>query len=228
MKNFWRDNFITILGLSFFVNCNSAFNFNGRYYKPINPVFENNEWKVVIKDMNDSLEGTAGVRAVKIRFSFQNKTSKYRMLVLMRGKSTKYNLDFMVNTSNKNGIGDIYKKDPNSVDVEHLYRMEGLSLLLVSKVLDYKDNANHILEKINNDGKLIANCQGSGSGNEARYPSSGSKWLAPNETTEEYLNCFYPQGTYPVKFYSKGDFEIDLHPEIFYHENALNKFEGAL
>ncbi|MBP7284682.1 MAG: hypothetical protein KBA66_24060 [Leptospiraceae bacterium] len=219
---------INILALFFFISCNSTWNWSGRYYKPINPIFENNEWKIVIKEMNESEENEHGIRSVKIKFTFQNKSPKYRMLKLMGGaKFTEKNLDFMVNDSNKNGIGDIYRKDPNLVDAEHLYSMEGLSLVLISKLNESKETR-PISKSVKDNSKLATSCHGSDSGYGNRSPNTGSKWLAPNETGEEYINCYYPQGTQPVRFSSRGDFEIDLVPEIFYHEKVLKKFEGAL
>ncbi|WP_232227795.1 hypothetical protein [Leptospira wolbachii] len=137
---------------------------------------------------------------------------------------SEYNFNYILKNS-FSGIVDVYKKNPDLVDLEHFYREAGITVKLKSKLKDiperyerYKENA----EK--NSGFITLSCDGSNSGNEARRPDSTSDWLAPGETGEDYISCPLPQGLTLVSIFSIGDFEIPIKSEIFYHKDINNTY----
>ncbi|MDF3821642.1 hypothetical protein P3G55_17180 [Leptospira sp. 96542] len=199
-------------------------NTNGRIYLPVNPTFEDENWKIIIKEINETEEVDNTNKLLKIRISFQNKAKKYRMLKLMSTTFTEYNFNYM-KRNNNNGIADIHNQNPEAIDFDHLYRKAGIMVKLKSKMKDRPERFNWYFKNFQTDSESITlSCDGSNSGNDERRPNSASEWLAPGQIGEEYIRCSLPQGMIPTNILSDGDFDIPLKEGVFYHTDIEQKY----
>ncbi|EMY71508.1 hypothetical protein LEP1GSC199_3472 [Leptospira vanthielii serovar Holland str. Waz Holland = ATCC 700522] len=217
------------LFLAFFlfsiVNCKTTFyqwNLNGRTYVPINPTFEDEYWKIIIHEINETEELDNTNKYLKIKFSYQNKSKKYRILKLMKTSYDEFNFKYMKG-NNLEGIADVHNKNPDLIDFEHLYRKAGVMVKLKSKLKDRPERFERFY-KNNNSDFVVFSCDGTNSGNDARSPGSGSEWLPPGKVGEEYIRCPIPQGMQLVSIFSDGDFEIPIQDRISYHPDVVKSY----
>lgn len=203
-------------------------NLNGRTYLPVNNSYEDENWKIIISEISETEELDSTDKYLKIKLTFQNKTKKYRNLKLRQTSFSEYNFNYILRNSFI-GIVNVYKKNPDLVDLEHFYRKAGVTVKLKSKLKDiperferYKENAKE------NSGLIALSCDGSNSGYDVRRPDSTSDWLAPGETAEDYISCPLPQGMTLVSIFSAGDFEIPIKNEAIYHKEINNAYGDFL